>query len=58
MGHENSGWYRTVKMTPRQRKEAVFMAISGKPISEIVKKYGVSRSYIYSLLKPKTKKTP
>lgn len=46
-----------MKMSPRQRKDAIRMALSGKPITHIADKYGVSRTYIYALINPKPKKT-
>lgn len=57
MGNKNSGWRRVVKMTPRQRAQAVKSANAGIPIAELCRKYNVSRTYIYMLLNPKPLKS-
>lgn len=57
MGNSNSGNFRTVKMTPAQRRQAVKSYLAGKSIGDIARKYGVSTQYIYSLAHPKPRKS-
>lgn len=51
------GYFRTDKMTPKQREIALKSYIDGKSIGDIARKYGVSTQYIYLLAHPRAKKT-
>lgn len=51
------GYFRTDKMTPKQRESAVKSYKIGKSIGDIARKYGVSTQFIWSLANPKEKKT-
>ncbi len=57
MGNRKSGYWRTEKLTRPQREKIVELAKVGVPKMRLAKLYGVSRTYIYQLLKPKSKKT-
>lgn len=57
MARKKSGNFRIEKMTPSQRQEAIELVKSGTPKTKIAKQFGVSRTYIYQLLKPKVYKT-
>lgn len=50
------GYFRTDKMTPKQREAALKAYQSGKSIGDVARKYGVSTQFIWSLANPRPKK--
>jgi len=46
-----SGYFRSDKMTPRQREQAIKLVAGGMSMIAVAAKYGVTRQYIYRLCK-------